>query len=293
MARYTYLRLAASVLSSGVVVLFASNARAQECDKASHSAESPKQIKINIASVEFPTNDTLSDELRTQIRKEIKKQSFSIDSGAPDSEWLDRLNEVVVRNVLQNAGYFLVQTTTTPFLIRAEAGQRFYAVRIDADPGPLFRLSSLQFESVTVFPQDEVRKLARLKVGEPFDVGKVRGTIESISKLYATKGYIDVTIEPRFEIDDQKKQIDLTLTLSEEVQYRIGTVEISGLDNEAKNRLASQLAPGSIFDGSTLNNFLDEAGRNVTYNRHTAERTVDIVLDAGKSGCIQRPGGFE
>jgi hypothetical protein len=288
--RHTHLRLATAVFLSSFIAPFVLNACPQECNAASRGVDAPQQIKINIVSVEFPTDDTSSDQIRAQLRSDIKKHDFSIDVGAPDTDWVDELNNVVVRNVFANAGYFMAQTTSTPFLIRAEAQQRFYAVRIDVESGVLYRLSELRFENVNVFPQDALRRLVRLTIGEPFDVGKVRGTIESISKLYGTKGYIDMTIEPQMDVDDKKKQIDLTLRLSEEVQYRVGTVEISGLDKEAKNRLVSQLAPGSIFDRSALDSFLDEAGRNVTFNRHTRERTVDIVLDARKTGCTERPG---
>jgi outer membrane translocation and assembly module TamA len=287
-ASHTYLRLATVVFLASLVALFASNTCAQECDKASRAADAPQQIKINIVSVEFPTDDSLSDEIRTQLRREIKKQDLSVDVGAPDSDWLDQLNSVVVRGVFANAGHFKAQTTVTPFLIRAEAQQRFYAVRIEVESGLLYHLGGLRFEDVTVFPQNDLRKLVLLNTGDPFDAAKVIETIESISKLYSTKGYIDMTIEPTMEIDDEKKQIDLTLRLSEQTQYRVGTVEISGLDNEAKNRLASQLTPGSVFDASVLKSFRDQAGRNVTYNRHTRERTVDIVLDAHKTGCADQ-----
>jgi hypothetical protein len=91
-------------------------------------------------------------------------------------------------------------------------------------------------------------------------------------------------------MDDKKQRIDLTLKLSEEAQYRVGTVEINGIDAETKNRLVSQLTPGNVFDASALESFLDDAGRNVTYDRHTREQTVDIALDTRKSGCSERAG---
>lgn len=290
MARRTYPRLAAAVFLISLVAPLVSKPSPQECNAASRAADAPQQIKISIVSVEFPTDDTSSDQIRAQLRSDIKKHDFSVDVGAPDKDWVDELNDVVVRNVFANAGYFMAQTTSIPFLIRAEAQERFYAVRIDVESGVLYRLGELRFENVNAFPQGDLWKLVGLKTGEPFDVGKVRGTIESISTLYGTKGYIDMTIEPQMEVDDKKQQIDLTLRLSEEVQYRVGTVEVNGLNKEAKNRLASQLTPGSIFDSSALDSFLDDSGRNVTYNRHTRERTVDIVLDALKNGCTQRPG---
>jgi hypothetical protein len=77
---------------------------AQECDTTRRKDVS-EQIKIVISGVEFPTNDNLSHELRTQLRENIEEREISIDPRQPDSYWLDELNEVTARDTLMNAGY--------------------------------------------------------------------------------------------------------------------------------------------------------------------------------------------
>jgi len=281
---HTYLRLAAAALLAGSFTPFPSNA--QECD-SSHRTDTSQQIRIVITSVEFPTNDHLSDELRTQLRENIEEREISIDPEQPDSHWLDELNEVTARDTLMNAGYFKAQLQTIPFLIHAEAHQRTYALRIEAQSGPLFRLGEVRFENATVFSNDELRKQARLTIGEPFSLAGTRSAIESIGRLYGTKGYIDETTEPVIQVDDEKQQIDLTFKLSEEAQYRVRTVEIHGMDDATKKRLADRLEPGRILDMSVLKSLRDEAERNVEIRRSTREHTVDIVVDVLKKSCVE------
>ena len=256
---------------------------------------SSEEIKVRITSVEFPVGDTLPDEIRVQLRRNVEEQVFSVAAGTPDTDWLDELNEVVVREVLADAGYFRAQRSMTPYLIRAEGPQRFYTVRIEAESGLQYRLGEVRFSNVKAFTQDDLRKQVRLLTGEIFDVAKIREAIESIVTLYSTKGYIDATIEPRMKFDDEKQQIDVMMKLSEEAQYLVGTVEILGVEDGAKNRLVARLHPGRIFDASILRSFVEEnvstlpdgasTERNVNLHRDTHERTVDIVLDVRRTGC--------
>lgn len=287
MACQMYLRLAAAFLASLIPPLV-SKVDSQECDGLSpRSLNAAQQIKISIASVEFPIGDALPDEIRTRLIRNVEEKEFSLAPETPDSDWLNELDGVVVRDVLANAGYYLAQTRTIPYLIRAERHQRFYAVRIEGESGRQYRLAEVEFASVTTFPQDDLRKQVRLMVGQPFDVAKVREAIESVERLYSAKGYIDATIEPQINIDDERQQIGLTMKVSEGAQYRVRTVKIYGVEDGAKNRLVDRLEPGRVFDASALTRFREDDERSVDIHRDTHDRTVDIVIDVRKTGCIE------
>jgi len=277
---HMYLRIAAAALLAGFSSILLN---AQDCDP--HHKDASK-IKVIIASVEFAANDNLPEELRTQLKENVQKTEIGIDADTPDWNWFDELNEVTTES-LMNAGYFHAQVHTTPFLIRAQADQRTYALRIDAQAGTLFRLGAVRFENGTVFTEDELRKRARLTIREPFSLARTRRAIESISRLYGTKGYIDVSIEPVMQVDDEKQQIDLTLKLSEEAQYRVGTLEILGMNEATKNRLADRLPPGHILDMSLLKSPRGEDDRYVEIRRNTGEHTADVVVDIRKKSCDQ------
>jgi outer membrane protein assembly factor BamA len=156
-------------------------------------------------------------------------------------------------------------------------------VRIEAQPGSLYRVADIQFTGATVFDQAELRKKIRLKAGDPFSLAAILQGIEAVHKLYSTKGYIDAALEPQMDIDDEKLQINLTMKVTEEAQYRVGSVEILGLDDAAKNRLMERLQPGRVFDMSVLKPFREMDERSVEIRRNVRDRTVNLVVDARKT----------
>jgi outer membrane protein assembly factor BamA len=97
------------------------------------------------------------------------------------------------------------------------------------------------------------------------------------------------------EIDDEKHQIALVLKASEEAQYRVGTVEILGVEEKMKKRLAALLEPGEIFDAAALTRFMKENAsllpegasleRNLYIRRDTQDRAADITVDVRPRSC--------
>lgn len=155
-------------------------------------------------------------------------------------------------------------------------------MRIEAQPGSLYRVADIQFTGATVFDQAELRKKIRLKAGDPFSLAAILQGIEAVHKLYSTKGYIDAALEPQMDIDDEELQINLTMKVTEEA-HRVGSVEILGLDDAAKNRLMERLQPGRVFDMSVLKPFREMDERSVEIRRNVRDRTVNLVVDARKT----------
>jgi hypothetical protein len=295
-AREIYLRLSVAALFVSLITPSLSHATSQACDGAiQRPKDTTRAIKVVIASVEFQDGDGLPEEIHAQIKRDIK-QEFSVGPGTPDTDWVAELDEVAVRGALQNAGYFKAQGHTTPYLIRAEAHRLQYAIRIEVESGPQYRLGKIQFADFTAFTEEDLRKQLRLETGEIFDVGKIRDTLDSIRRLYLAKGYIDVTIEPQMAIDDEKHQIAVVLKLSEEAQYRVRAVEIRGVEGKMQKRLAALLEPGEIFDATALTRFMKESAsllpettsleRNVYVRRDVEDRTVDITVDVRAKSCL-------
>jgi outer membrane protein assembly factor BamA len=265
-------------------------AQSQGCtDPHSSTPAAAQEIKINIIGVEFRGEDPLSDGVRAKLVNDIQSTSFSVTPGESDSDWVNELDEVGITGFLRDQGYFEAKTETAPYMIRAEPHRRSYVVAVRIESGPEYRLGEIQFANVTAFAPDELRKRIDLRHGELFNVSKIRQGIESIGRLYGTKGYIDATVEPQTSIDDNLQQIDLVMRLNEEVQYRVGAVEVHGLEKDAENLLKSLLEPGSVLDSTLLNRFLKEnrhvlpsdasPEKHISMRRDVRNRTVDIVLD--------------
>jgi len=246
-----------------------------------------ESTKITIVSVTFRGENPLSEEDRDHLTKEIRHAKIHASAEDPDEKWVSEAGETV-KGSLQDRGYFRALVEIKPYLVRAEAHERFYAIDVEIDSGKQYRLGEIQISNGTVFSTSDLRKQVALGEAEIFDVSKVREGLEAIGTLYGTKGYIDAVVEPEEKIQESKGQIDLVLRLDEGPQYHIGTVESAGLDARAEADARSVFEPGKVFDKRLWEDFFQRnksalpdgaPDRHASIRRDTRNGTVDIVLD--------------
>jgi outer membrane protein assembly factor BamA len=163
-------------------------------------------------------------------------------------------------------------------------------VTVTIAAGPQYRLHRLGFEGFRAFEASELRQQVDLSPGDLFNVSKLRSAMESLTKLYSSRGYIDMTPEPVMKLDKEHRQIDLVVKLDEGKQYRLASFEVLGLEaREEEEALKSVFQPGEPFDQRRLWTFLWEnkqllpEGASPSYfpieRRDIRNGTVDVVLD--------------
>ena len=102
------------------------------------------------------------------------------------------------------------------------------------------------------------------KIGLTDRVEKIREGLRKITQEYARKGYIDATPEPDFEVDEDRKIIDIILKLDEQIQYRIGNIEILGPNVATRDKLIESLPKiGDIFDATANRGILQSEPSNL------------------------------
>jgi outer membrane protein assembly factor BamA len=127
-----------------------------------------------------------------------------------------------------------------------------------------------------------------LREGEIFSVGKVRASIEALTKLYGSRGYIDFTGVPDTEVDEHLQRISLAMHLDEQKQFRVGSIEIRGLDPNLEARLRSIIVPGDVINMDPVNAFFKEYQSalpprgidNLRITRDVRTGIADITFDA-------------
>ena len=99
-----------------------------------------------------------------------------------------------------------------------------------------------------------------------------------------------VQIKPDAQIDDEKSTVHYDLGVVEGDQYKMGELEINGLDTQSKARMiaAWTLREGQPYDGDYLKKFLSETQhllpREVPWQVSTHEtpdakdKTVDVEI---------------
>jgi hypothetical protein len=246
--------------------------------------------RVVIASVQYVLKTQIPASVRDRINWSIKSPRLYDD---PELSWLKEMEEVGMRGALQDSGYFKAEVKANARLIDGNERRRRYALTLYIDAGWLYKLGDVRFERVDgnkilSFSVGELRKQVQMKRGEVFNVSKIRDGIEEISGLYATEGYIDMTMEPEIQNDDDGGPIDLILKVNEEKQYHLGKVEFLGLSGESQNQLTPKLRPGEVFNKEIVDEILesnkalvplDASRKDVSLFRNVEEGTVDIRFD--------------
>jgi Surface antigen variable number repeat len=273
------------VLSSSCLARAQSQFRVDCHARVSSAAE---RIRITVSDVEFHEDNPLPDTIRAQLVRDIQQLNLTVALPEADSGWLFEV-ENPIREAMRSLGYFKVLVTATPYLVLAASHERRYVVSVEIESGPQYRLGGLQVSGATVFRADQLRDQFLLHRGELFDVAKIREGLESIGRLYGSKGYIDATPEPDTTVDGENGIIDLLVKVDEGGQYHVRMLETHGLDPKTERLLKSRLEPDQVFDSVAFRKFFDEhkaaLPREVSLNdaihvrRDVGDASVDLTVD--------------
>lgn len=289
MSRRSFTRFGILAFLATVRVTQFADAQSLNCpDHQFPDTATAQNVKITIAEVTFSKEYPLVNDARTRLLNDIKQLDLNVSREIDESVWIAEI-EALVRDALQERGYFQVLLTSMPYLIRAETNERVYAVNLEIDSGPQYRLDEIGFSGATVFEAAELRAQFSLRHGDLFDVPVLRQGMTSLTRLYSGRGFIDMTPEPEFKIDEQNLLISILVRVDEGKQYHIGNVEVQGLDGQIEQALKSQLNPGRVVDGISLWNFFEEHKTELPKNifpedairlrRDSANASVDFSVD--------------
>ncbi len=161
-------------------------------------------------------------------------------------------------------------------------------VTITVNPGTQYKLAGLELAGNKAFPSDILRPLIQLKVDQPANTVQLDQGVQAIKQLYATRGYAIASVTPEEQINDAQATITYKITIIEGDVYKMGDLEISGLDSPTKARMQNNwtLRTGDIFDAGYPRRFADKAQKDlggdwritIRDSVNTGDKTVDITI---------------
>lgn len=186
-----------------------------------------------------------------------------------DSDFFDEIAQRI-RFEFQSLGYFKVFVEDPVVKVIGKDGERKVVdVNVSVDEGQQYRLKELQFKNAAAFPLAELRTAFRISDGDIFDREKIADGLESLRRLYGTKGYVDFSAVPETSIDEDAHLISLSVDLDAGYVFRLGTLTVLGEESEpgARQKLLStwRAYEGKVYDFRLLQQFLNDLGarRNV------------------------------
>ena len=127
-------------------------------------------------------------------------------------------------------------------------------------PGKVYSTSSVDWKGNSAIATAEVAPLLHLPPGQPADAVRLLRDVESVTKLYRSRGYMTIQIKPDTQFDDEKSTVHYDLKVVEGDLYKMGELEIAGLDTQAKARMqaAWTLREGQPYNADYPKKFLED-----------------------------------
>jgi outer membrane protein insertion porin family len=129
-----------------------------------------------------------------------------------------------------------------------------------------------------------------LAPGHPADAVRLAADLEQIGEAYGSRGYLRAAIEPVATYDDAARTVAYDFRVNEGEQYRMGRIEISGIDGDAAGRIlaAWRMREGDPYDATYHTRFLRENSGKIpaslsrmrikTSTQINPDRSVNVLL---------------
>jgi outer membrane protein assembly factor BamA len=177
-----------------------------------------------------------------------------------------------------------------PKIVEDSSKETVVDVTFPVDPGHQYKATEIQFSGYKAFPVEKLRELIHQQLGQPTNAVQLASDLEAMKKLYGTRGYMAASVQATPEMDDAQSTVKYLLEFHEGDVYKMGELEIRGLDSRATARLVERwkLRGGDPYDSSYPKRFLDESAnelpRHVEWNiaihesLNEKDKTVDVTL---------------
>jgi outer membrane protein assembly factor BamA len=226
---------------------------------------------------------------------QTKGERFSGDG------WVDEVSDVFLVAGLQNQGYFKASITATPELVSSSPTLQHFILHVNVRGGAQFRLSSVQIRSSDpslqlAFSTEELRSFVPMQDGDVFGLQKVREGLEALERHYNSHGYRDFVASLEMSVDEMHQQIALILSLQEGFQFRVGTIDVVGLNSALESELRSKIKSGETLNLELIENFYHDHKSELpeevlpfdtVFHENVKERTADVFFDFRSCSQLQ------
>ncbi len=197
-----------------------------------------KLIEVTVAGNKAIPTSAIKDALKSQ---EWWIFSFMGSSGTLRNE--DLKDDVeAIKNLYYNHGYIQVQVndpvieerplTEHTFEVVGQT-HSFYtrnevALHFSVQEGEQFRVASIAIKGNTLIGESDLRGTMKLKAGEVFARDLLKQDVTQIIDRYDSIARPFANVTPLFQINQEKRLVDITIDIQEGGEVRIGRIDITG-----------------------------------------------------------------
>jgi outer membrane translocation and assembly module TamA len=195
-----------------VVSLVANAGLGQPCPN-----ELERCVRINKLVIE---SKSLPDADRERIVRFFQQKRYPED----EDEFRER-----IRQALRDLGYFKTVVDEPTFAFPTK-GRGIANVTVKVTPGAQYRLGEIRFERATVFPAAQLRNVFSERNGDLFNATEFSKGLDALRKLYSTRGYVNMVVNPVPSMNESLRTIDLVLDVDEGKAHDFGRLYLQGVE---------------------------------------------------------------
>lgn len=263
-------------------------------------------VKVIFRVVEKQTIVDVLFEGNKELETSKLKEKVRISPGSFVNQSLIVENAEIIRSFYEEEGYY--HATVLPIL--KEVSKETVGLTYQIDEGPIVTIKNIKTEGNKNISEGKIKGVMQTKTHWILSFIDSSGTykretmkddLERIRSLYYDNGYIQVQVgEPKITLSEDKKKMDILITVSEGNQFRIKDIVIKGnklLSNaEIMDALTSK--KDDIFsrdklrkDISTLTDLYSDRGHalaNISpiITPDTSNNTIHIALDITEGSIV-------
>ncbi len=157
-------------------------------------------------------------------------------------------------------------------------------IKVEIKDGPVFKFGSIRFHG-TAMDQDEIRANIGFKPGQQFNGRQVDDFRLWLGHNLRRKGFLDSSVLFETQVDDTRRAVDVTYTVSPGSAYNFQKLDIQGLDVTSApviERLWGE-KPGAVFNPDYPDFFLKRVEEQGLFD-NLGDTSSDFTADPATHG---------
>jgi outer membrane protein assembly factor BamA len=199
------------------------------------------------------------------------------------------MEENIFLSIYREHGYLkAVFGDPRPTVVQNDAHDTLVDVLVPVNPAQQYRLAGIQISGNKDVPDAMLRAAFHVQDGEVANVIELEKNLATIHQICGTRGYMDASAKAEVRTQDPKLTVVYVVSIVEGEIYKMGEVEIRGLDSQTTARFKNEwtLRRGDTYDASYAGRFVEQAYKEIGEPWHASvhefadprTKTVDVTV---------------
>jgi outer membrane protein insertion porin family len=222
--------------------------------------------KVRIGDISFAGNTVFTDdELRGSLELTKERALMTVFKGT-DKYIDEKLQYDVYTNLLakyREVGHINARAGTAEVkIVEASRGwmvgfrktKQQYYLTIPIVEGDQYFWNNFEVEGVTNMDQGAVKASYGIIPGQVVNYTALKEASDALKEIYSTTGYLDMTVVPDMDLDQENKTIDVTIRVNEGKQYIVHRIDFAG-NTKTRDKVIRReffLEEQQLFNGGLL-----------------------------------------